>query len=72
MKTLSSLFQVLIVGAIAAYAGADFVLSGTKFTWPPPPQLKPAALFTSAETELAKLTGRHASEKSSTASPAGG
>jgi hypothetical protein len=58
MRRLRILAEIIVVGSIAAYGGANFVLSGEKFTWPPPKQLEPAALWESAKTQAAKLTGK--------------
>lgn len=66
MRRLRILLELLVVGAIAAYAGADFVLSDGKFTWPPPPQLQPEALLASAQAQIGKLSG---ASPSATASP---
>ena len=57
MRRLRNLIEILVVGSIAAYGGADFYLSDAKFTWPPPKQLMPDALLSSAKTGWAKLTG---------------
>ncbi len=69
MRRLRLLLEILVAGAIAAYGGADFVLSGAKFAWPPPPQLMPAALMASAQAEIGKFTGTHPSGGSSQAVP---
>jgi murein DD-endopeptidase MepM/ murein hydrolase activator NlpD len=56
MRRLRILLELLVVGTIAAYGGADFFLSGGKFAWPPPPQLMPDALVASARAQMDKLS----------------